>query len=72
MGGLWQINLKKQRRQIRVLYAPYGHTIVLFRIHRKGSVEEQDRAYDLAKIRKREYERVRRAANASPGSRIIH
>ncbi|SRR6266851_485100 len=72
MGGLWQINLKVRRRQVRVLYAPYGQTIVLFRIHRKGSPEEQDRAYELAKTRKHEYELIKRAANATPGSRSIH
>jgi hypothetical protein len=56
MGGLWQINLKIEKRQVRVLYAPYGRTIVLFRIHKKGSRQEQQRAYELAKDRKRQYE----------------
>ncbi len=39
MEGLWQLNLKakKTQRQVRVLYAPYGATIVLFRIHKKSS-----------------------------------
>ena len=54
--GLWQINLKVQKRQIRILYAPYRETIVLFRIHNKGSPQEQRRAYSLAEKRKREYE----------------
>jgi hypothetical protein len=48
MEGLWQINLR-MGRQIRVLYAPYGLAIVLFRIHKKGSPQEQARAYELAK-----------------------
>ena len=56
MGGLWQINLKVEGRQVRILYAPYGHRIVLFRIHKKGSSQEQTRAYRLAMTRKREYE----------------
>jgi hypothetical protein len=55
-GGLWQINLKVKKRQIRILYAPYGQIIVLFRIHKKSSPQEQKRAYKLAKDRKREYE----------------
>jgi hypothetical protein len=55
-GGLWQINLKVQKRQIRILYAPYRETIVLFRIHKKGSPQEQQRAYSLAEKRKSEYE----------------
>src|SRR5258707_10881607 len=48
--GLWQINLKVQRRQVRVLYAPYGQQIVLFRIHKKGSPQEQRRRSRLALI----------------------
>lgn len=54
--GLWQINLKIEKRQVRVLYAPFGQTIVLFRIHKKGSPQEQTRAYELAGKRKREFE----------------
>jgi hypothetical protein len=58
MEGLWQLNLRivGTKRQVRILYAPYGPTIVLFRIHKKSSPQEQRRAYDLAKARKREYE----------------
>src|SRR5262249_30652677 len=56
-SGLWQVNLKVEQRQIRVLYAPDGQQIILFRIHRKGSPQEQNRAYELAQTRKREYER---------------
>jgi len=58
-SGLWQINLRFRGRQIRVLYAPYEQSIVLFRIHKKSSPQEQERAYQLAARRKREYE-VRR------------
>jgi hypothetical protein len=54
--GLWQVNLKIKKRQIRVLYAPYHQMIVLFRIHKKGSPQEQERAYELAGNRKREFE----------------
>jgi hypothetical protein len=56
LGGLWQINLKVEKRQVRVLYSPYGNKIVLFRIHKKSSPQEQRRAYDLAIRRKTEYE----------------
>jgi hypothetical protein len=55
-NGLWQINLKVEKRQVRVLYAPYDKTIVLFRIHKKSSPQEQERAYVLAASRKSEYE----------------
>jgi hypothetical protein len=55
-SGLWQINLKVEKRQVRVLYAPYGNTIVLFRIHKKSSPQEQTRAYELAAERKSQYE----------------
>jgi hypothetical protein len=56
LNHLWQINLKVETRQIRVLYAPYGSEIVLFRIHKKGSPQEQSRAYDLAAKRKSDYD----------------
>ncbi len=66
-GGLWQINLKVEKRQIRVLYAPYKQTIVIFRIHKKGSPQEQDRAYELATKRKSEYERCVRLVGECGG-----
>lgn len=69
--GLWQINLKviATKRQVRVLYAPYGSTIVLFRIHKKASPQEQDRAYDLAIKRRRDYESARDVANRNQHDR---
>jgi hypothetical protein len=74
MGGLWQINLKVEKRQVRVLYAPYGNTIVLFRIHKKGSRQEQQRAYGLAQQRKRDYEaaRAKLQRGSDDGSRTYH
>ena len=30
-GGLWQLNLKVEKRQVRILYAPYKLVIVIFR-----------------------------------------
>jgi len=74
-GGLWQINLKVEKRQVRVLYAPYGNVIVLFRIHKKGSPQEQNRAYDLAGSRKSTYEQVQKLAKQDGkhgGSGAIH
>ena len=59
MGGLWQINLRVMSCQVRVLYAPYERVIVIFRIHKKGSPQEQTRAYELAKRRKSEYDSKR-------------
>ena len=52
-GGLWQLNLKVQRKQIRILYAPYKGFIVVFRIHKKGSPQEQQAAYEVAMSRKK-------------------
>jgi hypothetical protein len=60
-AGLWQINLKVQTRQVPLLYAPYGHTIVLFRIHKKSSPQEQNRAYGPARRRKADYDSARSA-----------
>ena len=68
-GGLWQINLKVQKRQVRVLYAPYGQQIVLFRIHKKGSPQEQRRAYGLAIQRKREFEAEKERAEREKNGR---
>jgi hypothetical protein len=48
LNHLWQINLKVEKRQIRILYAPYGFEIIFFRIHKKGSPQEQSTAYELA------------------------
>jgi hypothetical protein len=63
-GGLWQVNLKVQKRQIRILFVPYASDIVWFRIHKKSSPQEQQRAYDLAVKRKREYEEARKQQEA--------
>ena len=52
-NGLWQLNLKVQRKQIRILYAPYKGIIVIFRIHKKGSLQEQQAAYQVAMVRKK-------------------
>lgn len=58
---LWQINLRAGGgRQVRVLYAPYKDEIVLFRIHKKSSGPEQQRAYELAIKRKRAFEAQRK------------
>ena len=66
--------LKVQKRQVRVLYAPYGQTIVLFRIHKKGSPQEQTRAYDLAKKRKQDHEFSKQLTEQAThdGHRTIH
>jgi hypothetical protein len=69
MGGLWQINLRVQKRQVRVLYAPYGNQIVLFRIHKKGSPQEQRRAYELAIQRKHEFEAAKEKSERGTNDR---
>ena len=56
--SLWQLGFKVNRKQIRLLYAPYKDVIVLFRIHPKTSPQEQERAYTLAMKRKKEAERI--------------
>ena len=55
-GQLWQLNLKVNKQQIRILYAPYGNRIVIYRIHKKSSEQEQERAYSDAMRRKKEAE----------------
>lgn len=73
--GLWQINLKVEKRQVRILYAPYTENILLFRIHKKGSPQEQRRAYELAGQRKRKYEEAQRKLTQQQphdGNRTVH
>ncbi|MDP2330966.1 MAG: hypothetical protein Q8M19_09760 [Reyranella sp.] len=60
-GYLWQVNLKIVRLQVRILFAPYNQKLVLFRIHKKGSPQEQQRAYALAIKRKKEFEDLEKA-----------
>lgn len=55
--GLWQLGFKVNRKRIRILYAPYGDVIAIFRIHPKTSPQEQERAYALARDRKKQAER---------------
>ena len=69
LGGLWQINLRSEKRQVRVLYAPYGQQIVLFRIHKKSSPQEQRRAYELAIVRKLEFEAAKKKAERETNDR---
>jgi phage-related protein len=56
-GGLWQLGFKVNRKQIRILYAPYNDVIVVYCIHPKTSPQEQERAYERATRRKKEAER---------------
>jgi hypothetical protein len=70
-GGLWQLNLKVHRKQLRILYAPYKYTIVVFRIHKKSSPQEQQRAYALAITRKKEAEEIMKGG-ADVGSVTVH
>lgn len=58
--SLWQLNIKVPGHQIRLLYAPYGDVIVVFRIHKKSSPQEQRREYKLACKRKKEAESLMR------------
>src|SRR6266508_3478514 len=57
-GYLWQMNIRVRGRQIRILYAPYSDVIIVFRIHKKSSPQEQQQAYHLAMKRKAEAERL--------------
>jgi hypothetical protein len=70
---LWQLNLKVQKRQIRILYAPYKNTIVVFRIHKKSSPQEQQDAYIVAMNRKKQAERlIQSAGGVTHGLTTLH
>jgi len=72
-GYLWQLNIKVQRKQIRILYSPYRQVIVLFRIHKKGSPQEQQRAYVEAMTRKRAAENaMQQAGYTHVGLATVH
>ena len=57
-NGLWQLNLKVQRKQIRILYAAYKDFIVVLKIHQKSSAQEQQAAYQVAMARKKSAENL--------------
>lgn len=52
LASIWQINLKVEGRQIRVLYAQYDKILVILHIHKKSSPQEQQAGYATAKARK--------------------
>lgn len=58
MRYIWQLNMKIKGRQIRILYAQYDKIIVLLRIHKKSSPQEQQADYSLAISRKREVDAI--------------
>ena len=62
LKGLWQLSMKSGGRQIRLLYSAYGQTIVVSRIHKKSSPQEQQRAYDLALQRKKKADEIIRTS----------
>ena len=70
-NGLWQLNLKVQCNQIRILYAPYKDFIVVFKIHKKGSPREQQAAYQVATARKKAVENLLKRG-MHVGALIIH
>jgi hypothetical protein len=69
---LWQLNLRVQRKQIRILYAPYKTEIVVFRIHKKGSPQEQRRAYVVAMARKKQAEQLMKPGGTHVGNLTLH
>lgn len=65
VGGLWQMSLKVQKEQVRLLYFPWGRKIiVLVSAFKKTSPQVQEREYQTAKDRRKEAER--RLAQGGP------
>lgn len=59
LRGIWQMNFKTERNeQMRLLYFAEGQEIVLLTVFKKTSEQEEQRAYELAKKRKREAEKA--------------
>ena len=72
MQGAWQDKRRSVADQFAGVgsantdfYAPYGDVIVVFRVHKKSSPQEQRREYELAMKRKREAERHARDGTGS-------
>lgn len=55
--GLWQLNLKVNREQIRLLYFPWGGRIIVVLSVFKKTSKLQQREYETAMQRKKEAER---------------
>ena len=71
LGYLWQMNLKVNREQLRILYFPHGQNeIVLVSVFTKGSPQEQQRAYETAVRRKADAETI--LAEDPSGTSTIH
>jgi len=66
LSGIWQINLKVEKRQIRVLYAQYGLYLVILHIHKKSSPQEQAAGYALAVARKKTVDQLMAQKGAGP------
>jgi phage-related protein len=59
VGYLWQMNLKANREQIRILYFPHGASdIVIVSVFMKTSPQEQEREYKNAVKRRGDAENV--------------
>jgi len=57
-AGLWQLNLKVNKEQIRLLYFPWGgRIVVVVSAFKKTSKQLQEREYQTAMSRKKEAER---------------
>lgn len=63
---IWQINLKVDQRQIRILYAQYGLYIVILHIHKKSSPQEQTAGYAAAVARKKTVDKIMAQKGAGP------
>lgn len=71
IGQLWQMNLKVNREQIRILYFPNGTAeIVLVSVFTKTSPQEEDREYERAVRRRAEAEVI--LAEDPNGGTTIH
>ena len=71
--GLWQLSLKVDREQIRLLYFPWrNRIIVLVSAFKKTSPQLQQREYEAAVARKKEAERRLRDGEEGHGLTAIN
>lgn len=63
---IWQINLKVERRQIRILYVSIGLYIVILHIHKKSSPQEQTAGYATAVRRKKAMDQLMTQKGTGP------
>ena len=66
LHGLNQVNLRNKKEQIRVLFFVSGNMVVIVRVFKKTSPQEEQQAYKLAAARMRTAKAILESGNGLP------